>query len=88
MRQLLLEMASQISTANISEQRIIHVVKSMLDRAAVHDQCVGWYCGWVSEWKVHMLCLNALISMSTAISVEIVFHNCWKICVWQEEHVS
>jgi hypothetical protein len=41
----------------------------MLDRAAVHDQCVG-------EWKVHMLCLNALHSMSTAISFEMVFHNC------------
>jgi len=26
--------------------------------------------------------------MLSAISFEMVFHNCWKICVWQEERDS
>lgn len=84
MRQLLLEMALQISTANISEQRIIHVVKSMLDRAAVHDQCVSQYCGWVSG-KSTCCALMPYIQCLQQFTFKMVFHNWRKICVWQEE---
>ena len=84
MRQLLLEMALQISTANISEQRIIHVVKSMLDRAGVHDQCVSQYCGWVSG-KSTCCALMPYILCLQQFTFTMVFHNWRKICVRQEE---
>jgi hypothetical protein len=77
MRQLLVEMALQMSKINISEQRRIHV-ESLLDTKIISGLMCGLFL-WVIVCYVHTFYHNVLQEMCKGIFSYMALGECWEM---------